>query len=163
VKAFELDAWLRLHSIKIERIGTELVFTHINGETSVLLPRDSWCDDLIPVEFEPLRTFYDEYFGASIGNSQLTFATNVRGGLDISHGFKLPDFNQMTTQARELGVNLGNNELAFLAEAGWMFIYSLAIERGEPVLRKYDRDFGNNRVIEKFEDVLTAWWCMVQS
>ncbi len=159
----DLESWLRAHSTEVERVGSELVFTHVNGETSLLLPRESWCDNLLPVEVEPLAAFYREYFGASVGNSQLIFATNVAGGVDVSHGFRLPDFDQMKTQARELGVGVGDAELVFLAEAAWMFIYTLSDEVGKPVLRKYDRDFGTNRVVESLDEVLAAWWNIVTS
>ena len=163
MKRIDLETWLKAHSTKVERSGSELIFTHVNGETSVLLPREGWRDGLLAVEVEPLASFYSEYFGASVGNSQLTFATNVAGGVDVSHGFRLPDFDQMAAQARELGVGVGESEQIFLAEAGWMFIYTVSSENGQAVLRKYDRDFGTNRIIESFDEVLAAWWNIVVS
>jgi hypothetical protein len=161
MKPFALEDWLKAHSTKVERIGAEIVFTHVSGETSVLLPRDTWRDSTLSVEVEPLASFYGEYFGASVGNSQLTFATNVAGGLDVSHGFRLPDFEQMAAQARELGVHVGEFEHIFLAEAAWMFVYTVDCESGQPVLRKYDRELGTNRIIESLDVVLEAWWKMV--
>ena len=38
---------------------------------------------------EPLASPYDEYFGASIGNSQLIFTTNIEGGVYTSHKFTI--------------------------------------------------------------------------
>lgn len=158
MKHFDLETWLKAHSAKVERLGAELVFTHVNGETSVLLPREGWRDGLLAVDIEPLASFYRDYLGASLGNSQLTFATNVAGGLDVSHGFRLPDFDQMAAQAHELGVSVGESEQAFLAEAGWMFIYTMNSESGQTVLRKYDRDSGTSRILASLDEVLTSWW-----
>lgn len=158
MKRFDLETWLKAHCTKVERLGAELVFTHVNGETSVLLPREGWRDGLLAIELEPLAPFYSEYLGASIGNSQLTFATNIAGGVDVSHGFRLPDFEQMAMQARELGVSVGESEQIFLAEAGWMFIYTMSSENGQPILRKYDRDFGTSRTLGGLDEVLASWW-----
>jgi len=158
MKAFDLESWLRAHSTKEERVGAELIFTHSNGETSLLLPRDSWRDNLLPSGSGPLGSFYQEYFGASVGNAQLTFATNVEGGLPVSHGFRLSDFEQMASQARDLGIDLPESELVFLAEAAWMFVYTASMQGGKPVLREYDRDFRTSRVIQSLDEVLEGWW-----
>ncbi len=163
MKPFNLETWLKAHCTKVECVGAEQVFTHVNGETSLLLPREGWRDGLIAVEVEPLASFYRKYFGASIGNSQLTFATNIAGGLDVSHGFRLPDFNQMANQVQELGVKVDQSEQVFLAEAGWMFIYSVCCENGQPVLRKYDRDFGTRRPVANLEEILSDWWAIVEA
>ncbi len=158
---FHLENWLRTHSTKVERVGAEIVFTHVNNETSILLPRGEWRDGLLAVDIDPLASFYGDYFGASLGNSHLTFATNIAGGVDVSHGFRLPDFEQMAAQARELGINIGESEHAFLAEAGWMFIYTMRNEHGRTVLRKYDRHFRTLRTIKNLDEVLTGWWNIV--
>jgi hypothetical protein len=163
MKPFNLVAWLRAHSTGVERIGAELVFTHISGETSVLLPRDNRRNSLLAVRAEPLASFYEDYFGASVGNSQLTFATNVVGGLEVSHGFKLLDFDQMAVQARGLGVSVGAFEQVFLAEAAWMFIYTVSKEAGQTVLRVYDRDYGTSKIIDGLDAVFTAWWSIVEN
>jgi len=67
----------------------------------------------------------------------------------------------MATQARELGLSFGDSERIFLAEAGWMFVYSMSYENGRAVLRKYDRDFGTNRQLDSLNDVLSSWWRMI--
>ena len=161
MKPFHLENWLRTRSTKVERVGAEIIFTHVNNETSLLLPREEWRDGLLAVDIEPLASFYGDYFGASLGNSQLTFATNIAGGVDVSHGFRLPDFEQMAARARELSINIGESEQAFLAEAGWMFIYTMNNENGCTVLRKYDRDFRTVRKIESLDEVLARWWDIV--
>ena len=57
MKPLELESWLKAHSTKVERLGSELVFTHVKGEISVLLPREGWRDGLLAVEAEPLASF----------------------------------------------------------------------------------------------------------
>jgi hypothetical protein len=161
MKPFDLEPWLRAHANRVERVGAELVFTHRNGETSVLVPNPGGRGDLLPVGTEPLASFYRAYLGASVGDSQLTFATNVPGGLEVSHGFRLPDFAQMTAQAGELGIAIPPSERAFLAEAAWMFVYTIADEGEGPVLRVYDRDYGTVRTVPCLEPVLDDWWSIV--
>lgn len=158
MKNFEIKKSLEALSLKIERIGGELVFTHDKKHSSILLPRDEWKDDLLPVNLEPLASFYSEYFGASIGNGQLVIATNIEGGIQVSHGFKIPDFNQMAAQAIDLGLKFKESEFVFLSEAAWMFVYTLSDEHGQTVLRKYDRDFGGCQIIQTLDEVLENWW-----
>jgi len=158
VKKFDIEPWLASHSVRCQNSGDELVFEHINGESSVLLPRTHWRDGILPIGTEPLTSFYQSYFGASLGNSHLTFATNIAGGVDISHGFRLHDFDQMAAQARELGIQIPVGEVAFLAEAAWMFIYTISASDSKMVLKKYDRDFGTARTIEGLDEVLESWW-----
>jgi hypothetical protein len=116
---------------------------------------------LLSVAIEPLASFYEDYLGASLGKSHLIFATSVGGGVDVSHGFRLPDFHQMAAQARALDINLGEGEHAFLAEAAWMFIYTMGGTEDRAVLRKYDRDFGTSRKVARLDEVLAAWWSIV--
>jgi hypothetical protein len=160
MKTFELEPWLKAHSSKVVSIGSELVFTHPNGGTSVLLPRDRWQDGLLPIA-EPLASFYGQYFGASIGNSYLTFATNYPGGLKVSHGFKLLDFDQMAAQTHSLGIRVGEAETVFLAEAAWMFVYTIGTTENRPFLKKYDRDFGTSAIVPDLGSVLDSWWEVV--
>jgi len=58
MKEINLRTWLGAHSTKVEHIGSEIVFSHMNGETSVLVLREGWRDGLIAVEIEPLNSFY---------------------------------------------------------------------------------------------------------
>jgi hypothetical protein len=64
----------------------------------------------------------------------------------------------MTNQARELGVAIPDEETTFLAEAAWMFIYTVSTVNGETILKKYDRDFGTSRRIKNLDQVLNSWW-----
>lgn len=157
--AFDLEAWLRAHSVSAERVGSELVFTHFTGETSILLPRSGRESGLLDAKTEPIAAFYARFLGASIGNSQLVFATSVVGGAPVSRGFSLPDFVQLGEHARESGIEIGGTEQAFLAEAAWMFIYTVDARDG--CLRMYDQDFAEVREVESLESVMEAWWGMV--
>jgi hypothetical protein len=153
---FNLKDWLRTHSTSARKNDHELVFTHPNGETSILLPRETWKDNLIAVKMEPFSTFYSEYFGASIGNSQIMLGTTIRGGVDISHGFRLQDIEEMGRKVRELEVPIGASEQVFMVEAAWMFIYTLERESG--IIRVHDRDFGTSQIIPDLHEVFESWW-----
>ena len=156
-----LYKWLSERSIKSEQIGNEIVFTHVSGEISILAQCNRLAGGLIRVEQEPLALLYHEYSGASIGNSHILLGTNVLGGVQLSQGFCLPDLNQMTKVARELGMPIGKTEQVFMIEARWMFAYT--IEHDASVIRQYDRDFGTTNVINNPDDVLESWWQMVQA
>jgi len=67
----------------------------------------------------------------------------------------------MRAQASGLGVEIGPQERTFLAEAAWMFIYTVETEHDRSLLRVYDRDFGTVRVVESLEDVFEEWWKLV--
>jgi hypothetical protein len=114
------------------------------------------------METEPLSSFYSEYFGASVGNSQLIFATNIEGGVYVSHKLRLPDFHQMAAQARALGMQLKASEKVFLSEAAWMFLYTLNNEDGRTILRRYDRDCCTYQIVETIYEVLENWWKIVE-
>lgn len=157
----DLEAWLKDRSTAVERRGAELVFRHQGGGTSVLLPRQPPDPADASLLVEPLAPIYRNFLGASIGDSQLTFATSVAGGVEISHGFRLPDFAEMATQTRALGIEVGPSERVFLAEADWMFVYTVSSPESGSVLRLYDRDYGTSRVIESLEVVLDQWWQIV--
>jgi hypothetical protein len=161
-KRFDLESWLMAHSDGVAHRGGELVFTHRTGETSILVPRDERFADLLDVGAPPpVGAFYQRFVGASIGDSQLTFATTVRGGLDVSHGFRLHDFDQMRAEASGLGIEIGPAERAFLAEAAWMFLYTVETGDGPGVLRVHDRDFGTVRIVDDLERVFEDWWDLV--
>lgn len=158
---FDLEPWLTAHSLKVEETPTEIVFSHQNGETSVLVRREGFRREVIAVSEPPLASFYARYAGASIGGSQIIIATDLAGGVDVSHGFRIPDLIQMESQVEALGVLASAPERIFMVEAAWMFVYGVSSAGGTSVLRAYDRDFGTSRVIEKFQDVLDAWWQIV--
>jgi hypothetical protein len=158
-----LRKWLAEHSVKSKENGAEIVFTHASGETSILLLRNEQAMSVVQVSLEPLASFYREYSGASIGNTQILIGTNVKGGVQLSPGLRLPDLEQMTKQARELEIAIGKSEQVFMAEAAWMFVYTIAGEGEQGVLRRYDRDFGTNRLIENLDGVFESWWKIVQA
>jgi hypothetical protein len=85
----------------------------------------------------------------------------VVGGLEVSHGFLLPDLNQMGQTVLELEVTLSAQDQAFMVEAGWQFIYT--IEAGsENIVREHDRDFGNTVVVTDLRDVFERWWPLLK-
>lgn len=159
MESFDLKAWLELHSVKVEQNGSEIVFTHANGRTSVLLLNED-LGNVLPTEPLPIAGFYDQYAGASIGSSHIMIATNVAGGIKVlDHNFILPDLQEMAAQVGELSVSA--DERIFMVEAGWMFAYTAANVEGRMVLREYDRDFNTNRIIKSIEEVFEAWWKMI--
>lgn len=161
MEAFGLEPWLASRSVRTERRHSEIVFTHFTGETSILVPRTLRTEPLVEVNVASLSSFFLEYSGASIGNGHIILGTNVVGGISTSHGFKLPDLIQMREEARKLGVVPSSGEQVFMMAAAWMFIYTLEQKDGKETLRKYDRDYAKNRVVESFGKVLEVWWKIV--
>src|SRR5437879_3463296 len=96
--------WLRSHSISVERVGSELQFKHSESHSSLLVLKDNWLDDQIPVTSDLLCGFFDRCSAASIGNGHIIIGSTVRGGVDVSHGYKIPDLNEMRRQAANLGM-----------------------------------------------------------
>jgi len=52
-------------------------------------------------------------------------------------------------------------EIVFMYEAAWVFIYTLSSEKGKPVMKKYDRDFGSCQIVRELDHVLEKWWKIV--
>jgi hypothetical protein len=161
MKDVDLKDWLTKHSTNVQELDGELRFTHFRGDTSILLPRVKWRDNLLLPRCAALRSFYDQYFGASIGDSQIIIATNVEGGIEISHGFRIPDLGQMKNSAIEVGMPLTADQEVFMVEAGWMFIYAYDFSTPDASLFYYDRDFKKTHKVDGFEKVLDEWWKMV--
>lgn len=157
---FELIAnWLKAHSTSVERVGNEIRFVHSVTDSSLLIVKDQWVDGLIPVRSELLGSFFDEGLAASIGNGHIVIGSAVEGGIDVSHGYRIPDLNQMRLQAADLG--MGNTEAAetFMMEASWMFLYGVDQSTGRLV--RFDRDFGTYESLSSIENVLDDWWQIV--
>ena len=157
----DLKKWLERHSIDVKQEEEELVFTHVGGETSILVPREGRIDDVIEPQSCMLKSVYAHYLGASIGHSDIIIGSVARGGTRVSHGYKIPDLEQMHWQCSELGMNIRDTQEVFMVEAAWMLFYS--VERtndGERLLR-YDRDFQSEVLITDVEAVLDRWWEIV--
>jgi hypothetical protein len=67
IEDIDLERWLVERSSSVETQGSEIIYTHAPNEKSVLVKREGWRDDLIPVLNPMLVKFYAEYLGASIG------------------------------------------------------------------------------------------------
>jgi hypothetical protein len=162
MKPFNLEAWLAAHSVRRDLGEGEIVFSHSLSETSILIPRVTRDADRPMFHSEPLLSFYREYSGASIGNSQIMIGTDLPGGVQVSHGFRLPNLSEMAEQAVQLGVRIGNGERIFMVEATWMFIFTMEEQGEKSVLRKHDRDFGTCRVLKSLEEVFENWWTLIK-
>jgi len=161
MKDIDLKDWLTKHSTDIQKVGGELRFTHFSGHTSILLPRVEWCDNLLSPQCAALRGFYDQYFGGRIGDSQIVIASNLEGGIEISHGFRIPDLKEMKSRAMELGMPAKSDQEIFMVEAGWMFIYAYDFSTPDASLFYCDRDFKTTHKVDSFQKVLEDWWKMV--
>jgi hypothetical protein len=157
---FELIAnWLKAHSSSVERVGNELRFVHSATESSLLIVKDQWVDGLIPVQSELLCGFFDEGVAASIGNGHVVIGSTIMGGVEVSHGYRIPDLNQMRLQAVDLGMTNSEAAETFMMEASWMFLYGVD-PRTERLVR-FDRDFGTYESLSSIENVLGDWWQIV--
>ncbi len=159
MNCFNFEHWLENHSDSCEQNDTEKVYLHSDGTTSVLVTSLGVDAVLEEVDNDFLSAFYSTCSGMSIGDSQLTFATNINGGIAISHGFLLLDFEQMKARSRHLGIQMPSDEIVFLAEAAWMFVYTI---NDENIIKKYDRDFGVSREIPNISDVFESWWAITE-
>lgn len=159
-----LPSWLRAHSSTIETKSGEVIFQHNPDLTSILLPRRSNLGNrIIPVENDLLDPFYQEFGGASIGNSHILIAANLEGGKELSHGFRLPDLHQMARTAQSMNIKIPESEHVFMSSAGWMFFYTVSIAPGPLSFREYDRDFGTCRLIHDIDEVFDSWWDLVEA
>lgn len=159
--AFDLEQWLEARATSRELIGDEIVFTHKDLSTSVLLPRlDQDSGDKVLLD-SPLSWFYHKFKGASIGDSHVVLASSHKGGIEISQGFRLPDREMVSVTLKEIGIESNHDEIFFAVEAGWMFAYSIKISDDVASLIRYDRDMKTFESVESFEEVLEYWWNLV--
>jgi hypothetical protein len=154
-----ISNWLSRHSTSIERVGNEIRFIHSGSRTSLLVVKDKWPDGLIPVQSEKLRGFFDEGLAASIGNGQIIIGSSIDGGIEVSHGFRIPDLSEMRSNADDFGIDPTDNFEIFMIEASWMFFYGVDLVSQK--LFRFDRDFGTSEAVSSIENVLDDWWQMV--
>jgi hypothetical protein len=163
IMTWNLREWLGMHAVRVERIGNEEVFTHFTGESSVVVLREGWIDDLIATESDDLGELFSDLLGASIGDGHIVIGTPVVDGLAVSHGFTIPDLNYMKAQAEDLGMLVHPFQRVFIMQACWMFFYSLENRGGRNVLLRYDRDFRREDEVPDLQSVLDDWWKMVMA
>lgn len=151
-----LISWLKSHSTSVVREGSELRFSHSTGSTSIITARDLWVDGTVPVRNDQLASFYDEYWAASIGDGYIVIGTPVLGGIEVSHGYRIPDLLEMASTSSSLGISPSEDFEIFMMQASWMFIYGIRGNDGS--LIEYDRDFKEFDTLVGIEAVLNQWW-----
>ena len=153
LEQINVEAHLRERSTSVETVGDEQRFSHPTGCSSILVRRGANTPLPAFLDASPLRTFYELYAGASIGDSDLMFATPVEGGIAVSHGYTLPDFARVRSVAQTYSIQNSSEEILFLVTYGWMFFYGYVGAE----LRVHDRDFGTCDKAT-FQEVLRNWW-----
>jgi len=151
-----ITEWLRSHSVSVARVGNELQFKHSESHSSLLILKDDRLDNLIPVESDLLRGLFAGCMAASIGNGHLIIGSTAKGGIMTSHGYRIPDLNEMRLQAADIGMKNPYISETFMIEASWMFLYGV-VPGGDRLLR-FDRDFGTYESLSSIESVLCDWW-----
>jgi hypothetical protein len=153
--------WLTAHSISIERHGSELRFKHSETESSILVMTEGY-QDVIPAGGSPLLIeLYRHCAGASIGNGHIIIGSSINGGIKISHGYRLPDLEELRSQAKSLGMVYGDQSEAFMMVACWLFIYGVTPHSERLVC--FDREFGTYETISNVENVLNDWWQIAEA
>ena len=157
IEDIDLENWLRTKSRNIVEIGREIVFTHTTGAKSVLVRRENETG-LIPVESKALKAFYDKYTCASIGDSMLMFSASIRGGVELSLGYRIRDLLETKALALELSLKVSEDDLIFLIGSLGEFFYAYSNSNSQPRLKCYDREFNEVREDQTFRQVLEEWW-----
>ena len=142
MNADQIKGWLNSRSVSLETVAGELRYVHPSRETSLLVLRGLNQSNVIPVRSALLGTVYETLSGASIGNGHIVIASNLVGGVDVSHGFTIPDLGEMRTHAQRLDMPLNADDDVFMQVAGWMFVFAVD-SRG--VVRRFDRDFNERQ------------------
>jgi hypothetical protein len=156
-EVFDIEEWLASRSTDRQLADGEIVFSHKDGSTSVLIPKEEGEETDGFLASSPLAWFYERYVGASIGNSHVMLASSRKAGVKISQGFVLPDREKMVATLEDLEVVGEENELLFGVEAAWMFAYGIQDGR----LIRHDRDMGESEGVESLESVFQDWWNLV--
>ena len=163
--SLNLEAWLSERSTSEFRDSSIITYTHFTEERSILayrVPRG--VNSELDRKPKMLQSFYDHFRGASIGNDHIIIGTDEPEAINMPEkGLVLPTTVQMRDIAGGLGVVVPSSECVFMAEAAWMFVYTLDLSEPEtPMLYRYDRDFKKKRRVESIEGVLNSWWEIVQ-
>lgn len=159
---FNLEHWLEIRSVEKKNINGELIFIHKDNTTTILVPsdRDNSSDDIILLT-SPLAWFYEKYDGASIGNGHIILASSREGGIEISHGFKIPDRDEMTNILGSLNIVCDYEDFFIGVESAWMFAYAIRRTDGTESLIRFDRDLQTSETVANFKSVFEDWWNLV--
>jgi hypothetical protein len=157
IENIDVEDWLRARSRSVVQNGNELVFTHTTGAKSVLVHRGNETG-LISVENGTLNEFYNKYTCASIGDSMLMLGATIRGGVELSLGYRIRDLLETRALAAELSVAVAQDDLVFMIGSLGEFFYAYSNSNPQPQLRCYDREFNEVREDQTFGQVLDDWW-----
>lgn len=159
----DIENWLTAKSAEVLRVGEEIHFIHSETLRSVLVVQQGeLCGDKAQVHNEELADFYRHYVGGSICNGMLIFACAVKGGVQLSVGHKLPDFDEVKKIAREHQLNVSDDDDVFLIGSAWMFFYAPSKRPNAP-LRCYDRDYREIYEDQTLEQVLSETWSLMNT
>lgn len=158
---FNIEEWLGTRATSTKLVGQEILFTHKDGSTSVLLPRSGQAPEDLVLLNSPMSWFYKKYRGASIGSSHVMIAVTEENGIEISQGFCLPDRKMLTSTVESLGIRGKLCEVFFAVEAAWMFAYAMNITDTFASLIRYDRDMNTFEPVYSLQEVLEDWWSLV--
>lgn len=148
--------WLRRHSTSVELVGNEMRFIHSDTCSSLLVMHAQRREGALPVRAEILRTFFDEALAASIGNGYIMIGSVAEGGVQVSHGYRIPDLGHIRRQAVELGMTDTDAIELFMMEAAWMLVYGVEQRSGR--LIRFDHELGAYDSPSSIEEVLEDWW-----
>lgn len=148
--------WLNSHSTSVKQVGNELLFKHTESRSSVVVLKNEWLDGLIPVHSPLLQNLFNGCLAASIDNGHVIIGSIVEGGITLSHGYRIPDLNELRITAARLGMQNVEASEAFMIEAAWMFLYGIDAESKS--LLRFDRDFDSYETVSSIENVMDDWW-----
>ena len=154
-----IQTWLQKHSLSTERYGDELRFKHSDTRSSILVMGDKLPNRIAEPRSPILSAFYSQCAGASIGNGHIIIGALVRDGLNLSHGYRLPDVNEMRQTAARLDMQDPVGAEVFMMEASWLFIYGMVPNSDQMV--RFDREFDTYETVSGIESVLNDWWQIV--
>lgn len=154
----DIERWLAENSKEVRRVGSELHFTHSYRSRSVLIERPSHSEmPFVNIHAAELAEFYRRFLGGSLFNSMLMIATPLKGGVQISEGFRLPDLDEVKQFARDYEFSIADDTDLFLISSAWMLLFSPGKTPGGPLIC-YDRDFRTIDEDRTFAEVLSEMW-----
>ncbi len=159
----DLENWLASRSAAIERQGAEIHYIHSETRKSILVERAPGTNpEGLEVHSEELKRFYQRFLGGSLLDSMLMIASPVRGGVQLSAGYTIPDLDEVRQYARGFGFEISDTEDLFLVQSAWMFLHAPGVQDCA-FLRCYDRDFQDIMEDRTFEQILEEQWALRDS
>jgi hypothetical protein len=159
----DIEQWLSERSTDVRRIGSELHFTHLDKPVgvSVLIEHPRHLEaPCVNVRTPELAAFYGRFLGGSLFGGMLMIASPMKGGVQLSEGFRLPDLDEAKQFARDYEFSIGDDTDVFLISSAWTFLYSPGKSPTAPLIC-YDRDFRTISEDRSFSQVLSEMWTIV--